>query len=100
MIAMTEERPPEHLAADGRRGGISPWARLSRSHARTLVAALLCGGVAAAYAYFVGCRTGSCPITASVWSASLYGALVGAVAGWPARALERTARSPSSSDVL
>lgn len=83
---MAEERTPEHPPADGRRTVRARWARLSRSHFRTLAAALLCAGAGAAYAYFVGCRTGSCPLTSSVWSASLYGAFVGAVAGWPARA--------------
>ncbi|OGV01723.1 MAG: hypothetical protein A3J84_05730 [Ignavibacteria bacterium RIFOXYA2_FULL_37_17] len=32
-----------------------------------------------AYYYFIGCRTGSCPITGSPYISTLYGALVGLV---------------------
>jgi len=32
-----------------------------------------------AYHYFVGCRTGSCPITANWWASTAYGALLGAM---------------------
>ena len=39
----------------------------------------------AAYAHFIGCRTGTCPLTSNVWVAALYGGGVGAVIGWPAR---------------
>jgi Family of unknown function (DUF6132) len=58
----------------------------SRSHVRAAIFAALGAASGAAYAHFVGCRTGTCLITSSVWTASLYGALVGAVAGWPGRA--------------
>jgi hypothetical protein len=61
------------------------WRRFSRSHLRTLAGAALGVAVAAGYAYFVGCRTGTCPLTSSVWTASAYGAIVGAFAAWPAR---------------
>lgn len=61
------------------------WQRLWRSPARAALAAFAGAGVAAAYAHFVGCRTGTCPLTSSVWTASLYGGLVGAIAGWPER---------------
>jgi hypothetical protein len=73
------------------RGGASPggargaWHRFSRSHLRTLAAGLLFASAAAAYAHFVGCRTGTCPLTSNVWTASLYGAFVGAIVGWPVR---------------
>ena len=29
------------------------------------------------YYYFVGCRTGACPITSNPWSSTGYGALIG-----------------------
>ncbi len=61
------------------------WRRLSRSHLRTAAAAVLGATAGAAYAHFIGCRTGTCPITSSVWTAGLYGAVVGALAGWPGR---------------
>jgi hypothetical protein len=64
----------------------SPFRAFSRSHLRTGIFVALGAASAAAYAYFVGCRTGTCPLTSNVWTASLYGAFVGAVAGWPNRA--------------
>lgn len=71
------------VRGDGVRGA---WHRFSRSHLRTLVVGLLGACAAAAYAYFVGCRSGTCPLTSNVWTASLYGAFVGAIVGWPLRA--------------
>lgn len=37
------------------------------------------GGALLGFAYhkFVGCSTGTCPITANPWSSTLYGALLG-----------------------
>jgi hypothetical protein len=48
--------------------------------------ALGAGGALAggAYAHLVGCRTGGCAILAGVGSATLAGALMGLVIGWPA----------------
>ncbi len=69
---------------DGERPGL--WRRLSRSHARAVAAGLLGAGAAAAYAHFVGCRTGTCPLTSNVWVATIYGGAVGALVGWPSRA--------------
>jgi hypothetical protein len=64
----------------------SLWDRFSRSHYRTLAVALAGAGVGAAYAHFVGCSTGTCPITSNAWTAALYGGGVGALAAWPSRA--------------
>jgi len=36
-------------------------------------------GLGFAYYYFIGCRTGSCPITGSPYISTLYGALIGLV---------------------
>ncbi len=66
-------------------GVLRPRRRLSRSHLRALLAALVGAGLGAAYAHFIGCRTGTCPLTSSVWTAGLYGAAVGALGGWPNR---------------
>ena len=41
------------------------------------------------YAHFIGCSAGTCPITSSVPTASLYGALIGLVLGWPERRRDR-----------
>ena len=49
------------------------------------VAAALGAGLAGAYAYFIGCKTGGCPLTSNVWTASLYGSVVGLIIGWPGR---------------
>lgn len=63
----------------------SSWRRLARSHRPALATAALGAALGAAYAYFIGCRTGTCPLTSSVWTAGLYGAVVGGIAGWPGR---------------
>lgn len=64
---------------------VSPWRRLARSRRRGLATAALGAALGAAYAHFIGCRTGTCPLTSSAWAAGLYGALVGGLAGWPGR---------------
>jgi hypothetical protein len=56
-----------------------------RRHRRTAIVAVIGAVAGAAYAHFFGCN-GSCPITSSVWTSALYGAGVGALVGWPARA--------------
>jgi len=85
MVVMGKEEARQLPGPDGQRPIPSLWRWFWRSHARTAVAALLCAFAAAMYAHFVGCKTGTCPLTSNVWSASLYGAGVGAVLGWPSR---------------
>jgi membrane associated rhomboid family serine protease len=58
----------------------------------TAVAAFLGAGLAGTYAHFFGCN-GTCPITSSVWTAALYGAVVGLLVGWPGRSDPRRART-------
>jgi hypothetical protein len=42
------------------------------------VAGVALGGAAGfAYYKFVGCRTGTCPITSNPWISTIYGALLG-----------------------
>lgn len=62
------------------------WRRLARSRLRLPLAVVVGAAAGAAYSHFIGCRTGTCPITSNVWIASLYGAFVGGLAGWPPRA--------------
>jgi hypothetical protein len=35
------------------------------------------------YYYFIGCYKGTCPITSKWYTSSLYGMLIGAIAGFP-----------------
>ncbi len=61
------------------------WQRLTRTPARALAFGALGAAAGAAYAHFIGCRTGTCPITSNVWVSAVYGATVGGLVGWPAR---------------
>ncbi len=43
--------------------------------------------IGASYAHFIGCRTGTCPITSNVWVSAIYGGAMGAlIAGGRRRA--------------
>ncbi len=70
------------------------WRRLARSRLRLPLAVVAGAAAGAAYSHFIGCRTGTCPITSNVWIASLYGAFVGGLAGWPPRAEAATPAGP------
>ncbi len=56
-----------------------------KSNRRSIVRTVLfvgIGGIAGfLYAHFVGCKTGTCPITSNVYIATIYGAAVGLLAG-------------------
>ena len=58
---------------------------IARAHWRTALGALLGAAGGAAYAHFIGCRTGTCPLTSKVWSAALFFGLAGLLVGWPER---------------
>jgi hypothetical protein len=51
---------------------------------RALAGATAGASLLAAYAYFIGCHTGTCLLTSNVQAATLTGGLVGLVTGWPA----------------
>ncbi len=44
-----------------------------------------------AYYYFIGCASGSCPITSNPYISTAYGALVGIVGGWQTKKKETSA---------
>lgn len=62
--------------------------RLARAHWRTALGALLGAAGGAAYAHFIGCRTGTCPLTSNVWTAGLFFGFAGGLVGSPARRAE------------
>lgn len=55
---------------------------LSR-YGRTALGAIVGAGAGAAYAQFVGCRTGTCLITSSVWMSAAFFGFTGAVIAHP-----------------
>jgi hypothetical protein len=48
---------------------------------RTLLSVAIGAGLGFAWYRTVGCSTGSCPITSTWWTSTLYGAVMGALAG-------------------
>jgi len=52
-------------------------------------------GAAAGFAYyfFIGCKTGTCPITSSPVISTLYGAVMGLLMAWPGKRLQVEAGS-------
>lgn len=47
---------------------------------------IIIGGVLGyAYYYFIGCRTGSCPISGNPYISTVYGAVIGLIWGLPAK---------------
>ncbi len=58
-------------------------ASLARAHWRTAAGAAIGAVAGAAYAYFIGCRTGTCPLTGDVRTAALFFGFTGAMVGFP-----------------
>jgi len=50
---------------------------------KTVISVLTGALVGFGYYHFVGCRTGSCPITGSPYISTLYGAMVGLIFVFP-----------------
>lgn len=44
---------------------------------KLIIGALLGGGLGFAYYKFVGCSSGTCPLTSNPWISSIYGAVLG-----------------------
>ncbi len=54
-----------------------------RRHWRTALGAAAGAAGGALYAHFIGCHTGTCLITSSVWTAGLFFGFTGAVVALP-----------------
>lgn len=67
-----------------------------RRHWTTALGALAGAVGGAVYAHYVGCATGTCPLTASAWRAALFFGVTGAIVALPGRRSEAapTAREP------
>ncbi len=66
----------------GRIATIQEWVKRKRKWLYPLVAIII--GVIAGYLYyyFIGCRSGSCPITSSPWRSMAIGGLMGWLLVW------------------
>ncbi len=53
---------------------------------RPALFALLGGAAGFAYYYFIGCASGTCPITGNPYVSTVYGAFMGGAVGWPKKA--------------
>ena len=62
------------------------------------IGVIILGGILGfAYYYFIGCRTGTCPITSSPWISTFYGGLIGLIIAWPSK--KEVASSESQPEV-
>lgn len=82
---MTETTPQEPHEQAHRTPGqrLGRWLRTGGW--RAVAGAALGASLLATYSHFIGCRTGTCFLTADVRTATLVGGLVGLVSGWPSR---------------
>ncbi len=46
-------------------------------------------GLGYAYYYFIGCNTGTCPITSNPYTTTAYGALLGGIWSFPSKKKEK-----------
>jgi hypothetical protein len=64
---------------------MSEAAAFLRKHWRTAAGAAVGAAAGAAYAHFIGCRTGTCLLTGDVRTAALFFGFTGALVGFPGR---------------
>lgn len=55
-------------------------------------------GLGYAYYYFIGCRTGSCPLTSNPWISTLYGAFMGLILAIPNKKKAELKSEPDNKD--
>lgn len=67
-----------------------------RRHWRTALGAAVGAVGGALYAHFIGCHTGTCAITSSVWTAGLFFGITGAVVGMPGPRKDAGARKDAA----
>jgi len=69
---------------------------------KSIIKLLIFSGVGAslgfAYYYFIGCQSGSCPITSNPIISTLYGLMVGVVAGFDTRMFKSNKQEQGSED--
>ena len=69
---------------------------------KSIIKLLIFSGVGAslgfAYYYFIGCQSGSCPITSNPVISTLYGLMVGVVAGFDTRIFKSDKKEQDSKD--
>jgi hypothetical protein len=54
-------------------------------------AGILAGGIAGwAFWYYIGCESGTCPITSNPYRSMAYGGLMGLLLFWPERNAQKT----------
>lgn len=56
---------------------------IALAHWSTAAGAGLGAIAGAAYAFFIGCNTGTCPLTSNIWTAALFFGFTGGVVGIP-----------------
>jgi len=67
---------------------------------KTYIIGIVLGAIAGYFYWrFVGCTTGSCPITSKWYNTVLYGMVVGLLLGAPSRKKEKPVQGDSFNDV-
>lgn len=57
----------------------------SKSFVKLTMGVVLGSGIGYAYYYFIGCNSGTCPITSNPINSVAYGSLMGLIMFWPVK---------------